>query len=437
MPGKPKPRHDHHTLKFPQEFLWGAATSSHQVEGNNFYNDWWDWEQKHQPPSKRSGKADNQYNLYEKDFDLARSFSHNAHRLSIEWSRIEPVEGKFNPLEIEHYKKVLQSLKKRGFKVMLTLHHFTSPLWFTKKGGWESLLAPYYFERFVKKIVPEIKDYVDLWVTINEPGVYTYQSYINGVWPPQKKSPISAVKVTWNMARAHKRAYKIIHRLIPKAQVGIAHNVLTYDAYHHHSFREMLSQFGLDVGTNHLIYKLTTKDTHDFIGLNYYFNEYISFNGDSRFPSVVNIATTKKETTDLGWEIFPQGIFDILVDFSDYHKPIYITENGLASTNDDRRCRFLISYLQEIYHAIAAGVDVRGYFHWSLIDNFEWSDGFDPRFGLIEVDYATERRTPRPSAFVYKHIIENNGIPHKLLMFLGHSIKAKEVLEEAGASYSL
>jgi beta-glucosidase len=430
MSSVPKPKHDHHLLQFPKGFLWGAATSGHQVEGNNFYNDWWEWEQ-HQPPSKRSGRAADQYHRYAEDFDLAKQFSHNAHRLSIEWSRIEPVEGHFNLEEIEHYKKVLKALKDRGFTVMLTLHHFTNPLWFTKKGGWESLLAPFYFERFVKRITPELKDYVDLWVTINEPGVYVYQGYINGIWPPHKKSPLSAVRVTWNMARAHKRAYRAIHKISPKAQVGIAHNVLTYDAYHHHSFWEIAFQFGLDVSTNHLFYKLTTKNTHDFLGLNYYFNEYISFNGDSRVPSVVDIATTNKAVSDLGWEIFPQGIFDILVDFSDYHKPIYITENGLASTNDDRRCRFLIGYLQEIYHAISAGVDVRGYFHWSLIDNFEWSDGFDPRFGLIEVDYTNLKRIPRPSAFIYKDIIEQNGIPHSLLRFLGHTVEAVDVLKHA------
>lgn len=423
----PAPKHDHNTLEFPKNFLWGAATSSHQVEGDNVNNDWWAFEQT-RPEKYRSGKACNQYELYNQDFKLASDLGHNSHRLSIEWSRIEPEKGKFNEEEIEHYRQVLKSLKDKGFTVMLTLNHFTLPLWLAKKGGWESLFAPKYFERFVKKVVPEFKDYVDLWVTINEPGVIVWQCYLLGLWPPQKKSKLAAARVMWNLARAHKKAYKAVHNILPRSKVGLAHNVSSFDAFHHHSLREGLAVWGMDLFANHLIYKLTGKKTHDFLGLNYYFNSYVSFNGEGKLPSLVDIATTKKETSDLGWEIYPEGIFDILMDFSDYHLPVYITENGLASTNDDRRVRFLLSYLKEIYHAIQSGVDVRGYFHWSLIDNFEWADGFTPRFGLVEVDFKTEERTPRPSAYVYKKIIEENGIPHDLLRLLGHGMNVKDVI---------
>lgn len=423
----PNPKHDHQTLVFPKGFLWGAATSSHQVEGNNTNSDWWAWEQQ-LPEKMRSGQAADQYHRYEEDFDLAKSLNHNAHRLSIEWARIEPVENQFDQKEINHYKKVLKALKDRGITVMLTLHHFTNPAWFTKIGGWENGQAAKYFDRYVKKVVPELKDYVDLWVTINEPAVYAYCSFLIGKWPPQKKSQLSAWKVFWNMAQAHKKAYRTIHQLKPNAQVGIAQNVSSFDIFHHHSLLENLTEWFLDITNNHSFYILTGKNTHDFLGLNYYFNRYISFNGQARLPSLVDIIVTKKEVSDLGWEIYPEGIFDIIMDSSDYHKPIYITENGLASTNDDRRCRFLIAYLKEIYHAIQTGADVRGYFHWSLIDNFEWVDGFDPRFGLIEVDYQTLKRTPRPSAYIYAEIIRNNGLPHPLLKFSGHAIKAEDVL---------
>lgn len=425
-----KPKHDHAQLKFPKDFLWGAATSAHQVEGNNTQSDWWQWEMDHQPEEKRSGAAVDQYHLYKEDFALARELNHNAHRLSIEWARIEPVEGQFNQAEIDHYKQVLKNLKDQGFTVMLTLHHFTNPLWFSQKGGWENLMSPYKFERFVKKIVPELKEYVDLWITINEPGVLMFQEYLIGVWPPQKRSFPAGAKVYWNLARAHKKAYKAIHQLIPGAKVGIANNISSFDAFHHHSLGEELGVWALDIINNHLFYQMTGMNTHDFLGLNYYFNQYLSFNGDARFPSFVDIATSKKDTSDLGWEIYPEGIFDVLMDFSDYHKPIYITENGMASTNDDRRVRFLISYLKEIYHAIASGADVRGYFHWSLIDNFEWADGFTPRFGLVEVDFATQKRTPRPSAKVYAEIIRHNGIEHKLLKLLGHGMNVEKELIE-------
>lgn len=428
MPDTPPPKHDHTSLKFPEGFLWGAATSAHQVEGGNTKNDWWEWEATHLPEHMRSGKAANQYHLFEKDFELVQNLGHNAHRLSIEWSRIEPEEGIFDEREIEHYVKVLASLKEKGLKVMLTLHHFTSPAWFAEKGGWENLQAPFYFERFVQKIIPYIQPYVDLWITINEPGVLVWGGYIEAKWPPQKKSWISAFKATWTLAQAHKKAYKTIHKLLPNTQVGIAHNVSTFTPFHKHSILENITTWFLDILTNHFFYYLSGRNNHDFLGLNYYLNQYLSFNGEARFPQIVDVTTTKKEISDMGWEIYPEGIFDVLMDFSDYHLPIYITENGLASTNDDRRVRFLISYLKEIYHAISSGAHVRGYFHWSLIDNFEWSDGFDPRFGLVEVNYQTQKRTPRPSAYVYKEIAQENAIPHKLLKLLGHGIKVEEVI---------
>lgn len=428
----PEPKHDHDSLIFPEGFLWGAGSSAFQTEGDNFNTDWWEWEQTNQPPEKRSGKAVDQYHLYEQDYDMAKSLGHNSHRLGIEWARIEPKEGEFDESAIEHYKQVLKSLKDRGFTVMLTLHHFSNPNWFVKKGGWTSLKAPYYFERFVKKIVPEIKEYVDLWITINEPNLYAALAYKTGEFPPQKDSVPKMLLVYWQMAQAHKKAYKAIHKIIPQAKVGITHHTTSFDVYHRHSILENMAMWGADIYANHLFYLLTGKSSHDFIGINYYKNYYISFNGNRKFPSLVDITTTKKEISDLGWEVYPEGIFDVIMDYSDYHLPIYITENGIASTNDDRRVRFILNYLKEIYHAIAAGVDVKGYFYWSLTDNMELAKGFEPRFGLAEVDYKTMKRTPRPSAYVYKEIIENNGIPHRLLKLLGHGLDVEKELIEIG-----
>lgn len=430
MPGNPqKVKHDHTTLFFPEGFLWGAATSAHQVEGNNVNSDWWDFEQKNQPPEKRSGLACDQYNRYAEDFELAKNLNHNAHRLSIEWARIEPKEGEFDQPAIDHYIQVLKALKDKGFTVMLTLHHFTNPKWLADKGGWKNGKVVFYFERFVKKIVPEIKEYVDLWITINEPNVYAYNCYFLGVWPPQKKSKWLALKVLWNMAKAHKKAYNWIHKLTPTSRVGAACNVASLGFYHKHSIIEALTVWATDSFGNHLFYKLTGNKYHDFLGLNYYFNQNFSYDKKHTvFPPVADISISKKDVSDMGWEIYPEGIFDVLMDFADYKLPIYITENGIATTNDDRRCRFLIAYLKEIYHAIEAGVEVKGYFHWSLIDNFEWANGFEPRFGLVEIDYQTQKRTLRPSSKVYAEIIKTNGIYHHLLRFLGHTVQAEEVL---------
>ena len=423
----PKAVHNHTTFTFPEGFLWGAATSAHQVEGNNFFNDWWEYEQTLNP-SFRSGEAADQYKRFHEDFELAKSLSQNSHRLSVEWSRIEPEEGKFDPEAIEHYKKVLASLKSLDFTVMLTLWHFTLPAWVAKKGGWENEKTVFYFERFVKKVAMELGGYIDYWITINEPGVYSYMSYLSGKWPPLIKDKWRAFLVLKRLAKAHKRAYKIIHQQIPDAQVGLAHNVFSFENSQSHSLLQHLLVWIYDLIINHFIFFLTGKGTHDFLGLNYYLHERIGSHKGSRFPSVLDPSMTKKDVSDMGWELYPEGMFDILKDFSDFGKPIIITENGLASTNDDRRCRFLIAYLKEIYHAIVSGVDVKGYFHWSLIDNFEWGEGFGPRFGLIEIDYKTKRRTPRPSASVYANVIRHNGLPHYLLRFLGHTVNASEVL---------
>ncbi|MBI2039855.1 glycoside hydrolase family 1 protein [Candidatus Microgenomates bacterium] len=424
MPLKPEPKHDHGILKFPQGFLWGAATSAHQVEGNNVHNDWWAWEQG-KPFDLRSGQACDQYHLYEQDFDLAKSLNHNAHRLSIEWSRIEPHEGQFNEKEIEHYKKVLKALKQRGFTVMLTLWHFTLPKWVADEGGWENGQTVKYFERFVRKIVPEIADYVDLWVTINEPGVYIYETYIARQWPNAKRSLWGQIKSFLNLASAHKKVYNFLHQSFPAGKpVGMANNILSFEPYHKHSIIEQLAVSLNDIFINHLFYFLTGK-THDFLGINYYF--HVRFKHRMLLPQAVNTTAQTHDISDLGWEVFPEGIFDVLTDLSD-DLPIYITECGIASTNDDRRNRFLITYLQEVARAIKVGVNVRGFFYWSLIDNFEWQMGFEPRFGLVEVDYQTQQRIIRPSAKVYAEIIARGGIPHNLMRFIGHTVTAKEVL---------
>lgn len=427
MPQKQvSPKHDHKTLKFPEGFLWGAATSAHQVEGNNIYSDWWEWEQT-QPAHFRSKIACDQYNRYEQDFELAKELNHNAHRLSLEWSRIEPKEGEFNLAEIQHYKKVLGALKDRGFTVMLTLWHFTLPKWVADQGGWENSTTVSYFERFVKKIVPEIADYIDLWVTLNEPGVYIYETYIERVWPHSKKSWLGQIKTFFNLASAHRRVYKYLHSLFPAGKpVGIANNILSFESYHKHSIREQLAVFLNDLFANHLFY-FFTKGTHDFLGINYYF--HVRFKGNRWAPERADLGQQTHDVSDLGWEVYPEGIFEVLTDLAD-DVPIYITECGIATTNDDRRNRFLISYLQEVARAIKSGVNVRGFFYWSLIDNFEWQMGFEPRFGLIEVNYENLERKIRPSALVYTDIIQHNGIPHSLLRFIGHTVQAEEVLEK-------
>lgn len=421
--------HDHSTLTFPEDFLWGASTSSFQVEGDNRNSDWWEWERKTQPEEKWSGLAADQYNRFTEDFSLAKSLNHNAHRLSIEWSRIEPNEGVFDLAAIEHYKEVLQTLKRKGFTVMLTLHHFSNPIWFSQKGGWSNSRSSTYFERFVKRVVPEFKEYVDLWLTVNEPVGFSLDAYGRGKFPPNKRSKIKTILAIYNLAQAHNKAYYAIHKIIPKAKVGLAHNITSFVALHKHRLLENLAVWGLDIAVNHTLYYLTGKKTHDFLGINYYFNSYVGVYEKKKFPRIIDASLIKKDVSDMGWEVRPEGLFDVLMDMSDYKLPIYITENGISSANDDRRIRFLLSFLTQVYQAAKSGADIKGYFFWSLLDNYEWTEGFQQRFGLIEVDFKTQKRTPRPSAYVYREIIKKNGIPHELLKLLGHGLTNKEILE--------
>ncbi|MFH1354387.1 MAG: glycoside hydrolase family 1 protein [bacterium] len=366
-----------------EPFIWGAATSAHQVEGNNTHNDWWEWEQ-NTPGVTSSGRAADHYSRFKEDFALAKSLGHNAYRLSLEWSRIENEKGKWNEQALKHYRQVLEELKKQNMISFVTLHHFTNPLWLAKSGGWVSREAIEEFTRYVEIIINRLGDLIDFWVTINEPVVYASQAYWHGCWPPQKKNVWSMWRVLKNMAAAHRRAYRIIHRASPLARVGLAKHVIGY------SPEQRLKNYWF----NHYFFSLT-RGRHDYIGVNYYF---VDQNKPWQGPK-----------SDLDWPICAEGLTRALVDMKRYNLPIYVTENGLADADDSRRADFIRDHLRAIEEAQRQGADVKGYLHWALLDNFEWEKGFAPRFGLVEVDYKTMERKVRPSAYVYKAIIESAG----------------------------
>lgn len=415
--------HVHETRKFPEGFLWGVATAAYQIEGGGTDTDWWRWEQ---IPGKisdgtKSGDVCDHYRRYEEDLDLAAGLQVNAHRLSVEWARIEPREGEWSDAAIAHYRAELEAVRKRGMKVMLTIWHFSLPLWFAEKGGWRQGRAIELYLRYVRKVVEEFGDLVDLWNTMNEPNVYVSQGYLSGGWPPQKKSVILSQWIALRLAKAHRRAYRLIKQLRPAAQVGLAQNVLSIEAYRPHSFKDYLATRVIDWWWNHLFYAFT-KGTHDFLGLNYYFHYRLKKFGWPPTAFFAEVRRERRDTSDVGWELNPQGIFRVLKDFESYGLPIYVTENGLPSTNDDRRKRYLVAIVKEMWHAIESGVDVRGYFFWSLLDDWEWEKGFTAKFGLVEVDFATQKRTPRGSYSVYKAICEANGLPHEMLRYIGHAV---------------
>jgi len=383
-------------LEFPKEFLWGTATSAYQVEGGIENCDW--------SLKFPAGKACNHYYLYEKDFDLMKKLNLNAYRFSIEWSRIEPREGEFDKVEIEHYRKVLLSLKERKIKAMVTLHHFTNPQWLVKIGGWTNKKVVFYFTRFAERILKEYQNLVDFWQSFNEPLVYASMSFLKGVWPPKKKNSILFLKVIKNQILAHKKIFQTSHRFNPNIKIGIAKNNQFFESENSNPPLDRFSTFLARYFWNE--YFLNRIQNHlDFIGLNYYFYRKI------KFPfSEEKVKCQDEQESDIGWKIFPKGIYYVLKDLQKYNLPIYITENGLADAKDKLRKDFIKDHLFWIHKAIKEGIDVRGYFHWSFMDNFEWKSGFEPRFGLVGIDYKTLERKPRPSAFYYSKICKQNAI---------------------------
>lgn len=368
----------HKLRNFPRNFLWGSATSAYQVEGGNSNSD---WEVLFSP---KAGLACDHYRRFEEDFDLAASLNQNVHRLSIEWARIEPEKGQFAEQEVAHYRQVLEALRERGMRPLVTLHHFTNPLWVFKRGGWRNRDTIGYFSSYVRFIVTQLADLCDFWITINEPTVYASEGYLWGRWLPGRHDPLEAALVLRHLLAAHRRAYEIIHAIQPAAQVGLAHS-MTY----------LRTPVG-DYPTSLLGRKvLEWSGKQDFVGINFY-----------RAIGWVN----DLPRTDMDWAIYPNGLGEILGKLQELNLPFYITENGIADADDDQRANYIIDHLAAVWRAIQAGADVRGYFYWSLLDNLEWAKGFEPRFGLVEIDYKSQERKVRPSAWVYAKIAKQNHL---------------------------
>src|SRR3989344_541110 len=332
--------------------------------------------------------------------------ANNAHRFSIEWSRIEPREGKFSEEEIAHYKKVITALRERGLEPFVTLHHFTNPVWFADYGGWENSKAPAYFARYASymaKKLPEVK----YWITINEPMVMATKGWTEGTWPPFKKNWNGAFKVAHNLTKAHNAAYRALKKNNDDLRVGVAKNNIYFDAYKN----GLLSKLGViffDYAWNRWFLN-RIKNNQDFVGINYYFHNTIR----ARFsaPSKWMNYNGNKRVSNFGWEIYPEGIYHVTKQaWEKYKKPVFIFENGIADAKDRQRAEFIKDHLKWLYKAIEEGADVRGYFHWSLLDNFEWAEGFTMKFGLVEMDFETLERKPRNSYYLYKEICEKNGL---------------------------
>ena len=414
MPNRPE-------LKFPKSFLWGVSTAAHQVEGGN-HNQWSEWELENakalairstyqfedldnwpavkrvakQPGNYVSGRTVNHYTQYEQDFDLARTMHMNAFRFSVEWSRIQPEEDAWNAEAVRHYKDYIAAMKKRGLEPVMTLLHFTLPIWFARKGGFERRANVRYFVEFVDRILEELGPSVRYIITINEPETYTYQSYITGEWPPQRHKKLLALRVYRNLALAHNHAARVIHQKSRKHKVSVAKNsmfVYPGDDAWLSRVSASVGQFIQDDYFLRQVYK-----TCDFLGVNYYM--------DARIYGY-RMHNPQDKVNDLGWDMEPQNIELVLKRLHDkYHLPIMITENGVADATDQYRKWWLTQTIVALQKAMDSGVVVFGYLHWSLLDNFEWDKGTWPRFGLFAVDYATGARTPRSSALWLARVLK-------------------------------
>ena len=405
--------------RFPDGFLWGCATAAHQVEGDNHGSDWWEFEQRGGIRTGDSADpACDQYRRFREDFALLRRLNNNAHRLSIEWSRIEPAQGEFDRAQIEHYREVLTELRAQGMVPMVTLHHFTSPAWFSRRGGWAASGAADAWLPFVRRVAEELGELVGMWCTINEPNIYAYQGWAAGEFPPGRRGDmLGVVRVLGNLRRAHEAACRKLHRLTPDVPVGLAqHRWLMLPADPRRR-RDRLAagtaSFFMDrwpVGRGR--WRRVVEAPGDYLGLNHYSGSLVAFS-----PRAVGEAFAKRTNppglpeSDFGWAVHPPWLRDCLEDLRPLGRPIYVTENGIATRDDAVRVEFLRAALEQVWEAIRAGADVRGYFHWSSHDNFEWAHGYSMRFGLIGVDLATQARTIKPSGHLFARIAESNALP--------------------------
>lgn len=401
---------------FPKGFYWGAATASYQVEGGIENCDWAQAAREGRVPE--CGRACDHYNRYEQDFDLAVQLGHNAHRFSIEWARIEPEEGQFSARQINHYRAVIRALNSRGLTPFVTLWHFTLPQWFVEKGGFEHPDAPQVFARYTEFVVRELQDELRYVSTMNEPMVFAGLGWLKGNWPPFKQFGLTTLfelthsgdrtkarpdvsyrnlltyqKVVRNLASAHNQSYRKIKTVKPELDVSFVKHVVAYDANWN-----PLNQLWARVQDNFFNHSFLKRvETHcDSIGLNFY--HYVKYGNRPHF-----------EKSDMGWEMAPQGIYHALKTLWRYKKPIFVSECGVADHDDSHRAWYIREQIEGVERALEEGIEVRGHLYWSLMDNYEWALGFEKKFGLVEIDYHTQERKIRPSAWVYKELIEHHS----------------------------
>lgn len=413
-------------LKLPENLGLGVASAATQIEGGHKDNSWYEWYQKgHIKDNADPSVANMHYERYADDAQLMYEMGIRHYRLGIEWARLEPQPGVFDEKEFAHYRQELLLLKKLGIKPLLTLHHFTNPLWFERMGAFANKKCVQIYLRFVTIVVKKLGDLVCEYITINEPNVYATSGFFFGEWPPGKKSLGAALRVMGNMCECHIKAYDLIHKL--RKGMGFTDTLVSY-AHHMRVFapkdpkkfldrtgaRLMLKLFQTSLSSAYLtgrsgiplrrIRGIEKKLYCDFHAINYYSRTAAS-GLSAGFLSGVPV-------NDLGWEIYPQGIVECANELYALAKlPIYITENGTCDNTDTFRSRYVYEHIKALCES---GLPVLRYYHWCFTDNFEWVEGFAARFGIVHVDYATQQRTVKRSGEFFSKMIGEGGVSQKM-----------------------
>ena len=426
-------------MRFPEGFLLGCATAAHQVEGGTV-NDWSRWEQ--QPGRIKDGSsarvAIDHWSRYRSDLAELAASGQNAHRFSVEWSRVEPAEGRFDRDALAHYADVVRRCRALGMEPLVTLHHFTLPLWLADQGGVRAPVAPLRFARFAAACAEAFGDEVRWWITINEPVVLATIGYLRGEWPPGRRSLLQTFAALRGLARMHAAGTLALRRVAAlhgrAVQVSVAHHVrglLPADPssaldravaalpdYMFNRWWLRVCRSGVlspPIGWGERVPGLA--GSLDYVGLNWYCDDVLAF--DLMRPQELFARQEPmpgRPLTNFGWAIEPDGLRRALhlVHRESGGLPVVVTENGVSDTHDELRPHYIVEHLAAAQKAIAEGVDVRGYMHWTAWDNFEWAEGFSQRFGLYSIEPETLRRCAKPSAAVYAAICREHGIPAHL-----------------------
>lgn len=417
----------------------GSATAATQIEGGDRNNTWFRWcETGHIHDASHCLRAADHWNRYSDDIRLMKDLNHDTYRMGLEWSRIEPAPETFNLAAIEHYRDEIMALQQNGIKPLVTLHHFSNPLWLEDAGGWENPDAVIHFIRYTRYVLEHLGDLVSDWVTINEPNVFLIYGYVRGIWPPGKKDIGSMFKAMRHVVTAHIQSYRAIHQIrtgknFPgRTLVGVAHHLRVFDPENdqwlnriparltRYLFQELFlssmatGRFGFPLGFGQ--YPAGKGRFYDFIGINYYSRDMVRFKLDPGNMFGALKVNEEAETNDLGWEIYPEGLYRLCKRYySIYQAPIFITENGICDAADSKRARFMYDHLVQIARLIGEGIPVDRYYHWSLLDNFEWLEGESARFGLVANDFETQDRIIRPSGRFYGEICREKAVTQEMI----------------------